>query len=213
MTRESFSRYYKENYESFFSYKARHFCQINGRSYSNIDEIISQTVEILCKKLETIEESNINSFTFITMKNVSFNLFYNGFYNKAICCVGDISASDFGTTEEYYLDQSKLVDIIEEPKETIYKPKQIELLDNYSKLLPHEQKIIDCYIEVRSAPKVAKQLNTTENNVRWILKKVKTGAFKQKGFQNLNKNCYICGGKHFSKGLCSLHYQQKRRNG
>ena len=211
MTKESFELWYRKNYISFLEYKARWFIQSFGKNYSDISELISQTVENLYKNLEKIDEKTINSFAFITMQNTMRNMYVNGFHNKAICCSGDLMQSDIGTTEDFYLDQSKLVDVIEEPQEIQYKPNQLELIDNYTKLLPHEQKIIDCYAELKSVSKVAKMLNIDDGKITWLIKKVRTGAFKQKGFQNLNKNCYICGGKHFSKGLCCKHYQDLRR--
>lgn len=213
MLKSDFIRWHNENYESFLCYKARYILAKNGKSFSEVTELVAQTIEVLLNKLDKIDEKSINSYAFIILQNLFFNNFYNNSYSKKVCCVGDISRSDFGTNEDYYLDQNKLVDIIEEKQEVQHKAKQLELINNYTKLLPHEQKIIDCYTELRSVPKVARMLNIESSKVTWLIKKVRTGAFKQKGFQNLNKNCYICGGKHFSKGLCSLHYQQKRRNG
>jgi len=211
MTEKEYLLWYNENKTSFLRYKARFILQRSGKEFREVDELVAQTVAIMYEKLDSLNPETINSFAFLTLQNVFYNTFYRGFYTKNICCVGDVGMSDFGVKEnEYQLKQSKLID--NQPnEEIIFTSKQKGLLERYIKLLPHEQKIVDTYIELRSYLKVAKALNTEVKTVKWIINRIQKDVKIKPGFLNSTKKCYICGGKYKASGLCHKHYSQKMR--
>lgn len=223
MLKNEFERFYKDNYSSFIYQKARWMLGRYGKSFSDTDELISSTIELVYNNLNKLEESGLKSYIFITMQNNMRNIYLNSQYSKKICCCGDLSMSDWGVSEDNSLiivDQSKLID--KKDEERVFKSKELAIFEDYQKLLPHEQKIINIYSELTvrldleskkeiNIKKTAKKLEISDQKVIWIIKKFRTGAFKQKGFQNNTKPCTICGDKHFAKGYCVKHYMRSKR--
>jgi hypothetical protein len=206
MTKEQFESWYKSNYRSFIEYKARYLLQKEGKSFSEIQELIHNTVEIVYSKLDSLNEENLKGYFFITMRNCSYNMFYNSFYVRNICCGGDMGMSDWEYSEDNSLKINP-INLIDENIEVLPKQSHIKALENYSRLEEKEKKIIDSFVETNKYQTIAK-FKISPKTVEKAIELVKTGNFEEK----VVKVCTVCGDKHFSKGYCVKHYQQKRRN-
>jgi len=105
MTKEEFEKWYNEKSKHYrdghnwMQYKARHMISKSSLSYSETDELVSRTIEVILADLENLNvHTSLDGYFFMWMKNIFTNKFLVP--RKRVCCEGDFT--NYNIAQEDY---------------------------------------------------------------------------------------------------------------